>query len=60
MKQQTFTARITFAWWLQWLYLPGIYTMIAMGAEPDMRKVADMVARAVRIRIVKAAKEIKA
>ena len=31
MKQQTFTARIYFVWWLHWLYLPGIFATAALG-----------------------------
>lgn len=46
----TCTVRIKIAWWLRW-YLAGVQMMtLATGAQPDMRKVGAMVARAVSVK----------
>ena len=46
----THTVSIKVAWWLRW-YLAGVYMMaLTTGAQPDMRKVGAMVARAVSVK----------
>ena len=45
----TCTVRIKVAWWLRW-YLAGVQMMtLTTGAQPDMRKVGAVVARAVSV-----------
>ena len=46
----TCTVRIKIAWWLRW-YLAGVQMMaLTTGAQPDMRKVGAVVARAVSVK----------
>lgn len=49
-------AKVTFAWWLLWLYLPGVkLTAYVTGLEPDWDKVCAYINRGMKVRIVKAA-----
>ena len=43
---------VRLAWWWSWLYLPGVSFLTSAGMEPDMEKVAAMLKRAVRVRLV--------
>lgn len=43
--------KIKVAWWFTWLYMPGLYTMVAMGCQPDMKKVGKTIERALTVKI---------
>lgn len=43
--------KVGWAWWWTWLYVPSLMAMMALGAVPNWDKVADVMARAVRIKI---------
>lgn len=43
--------KIRVAWWFTWLYMPGLYTMVAMGCQPDMKKVGKTIERALTVKI---------
>ena len=54
MATATFSVHVTTAWWLP-LYLRTLTLIcLAMGAEPDMAKVEQVVKRAIRTKLVAA------
>jgi hypothetical protein len=61
MNQSPFEVRVSFAWWLRWVYLPGVMTMcLLLHVEANPERMARVVARATRVRIVPKAKAIRA
>jgi hypothetical protein len=34
---------IRFAWWVRWIYLPGVRAMVMLGFDPDMEKIEDAI-----------------
>lgn len=44
--------RIRFAWWLTWLYLPGVSFFSNMGMEPDMDKVQAAIEKAASVKVI--------
>lgn len=53
MVDPALRVRITLAWWLRYLYLPGVMaTAKATGLDPDWEKVGRMVERGTTVEVI--------
>lgn len=51
VPHQVYRVHITTAWWWQWLYVPGVVGLAAMGMTPNWEKVQRAAALALRVRL---------